>query len=247
METPHSPIDTALAKLQHNNYVHALKQVVPEIIEIPADDSLPDCCFIEDTCVIVGSTVLMSHPGAPTREPEVRAVYDRLKQYSHLTIVQMQEPAHLDGGDVLVTGKEILVGLSARTNESGIEALKKTFQHMKVRHIPVPKEETLHLKSVMSALDENTLIFTDTISGREMAEKVQHGLEDPYEIIFVPDSIAANVLRIRDTVLLQEGFPQSLSIIAPHVQKRNLKLHTINMSELIKADGALTCCSIFLL
>ena len=35
--------------------------------------------------------------------------------------------AKLDGGDVLWTGREILVGLSHRTNAKGLEAVKEAF------------------------------------------------------------------------------------------------------------------------
>ena len=33
----------------------------------------------------------------------------------------------LDGGDVLFTGREILVGLSSRTNQAGVEAVQAAF------------------------------------------------------------------------------------------------------------------------
>ena len=40
------------------------------------------------------------------------------------------------------------------------------------------------------------------------------------------------------------GFPQSEAIIARVCEETGLTLHTLDMSELAKADGALTCCSV---
>ena len=37
-----------------------------------------------------------------------------------LTVVEMTDPARMDGGDVLFTGREFLVGLSDRTNQVSV-------------------------------------------------------------------------------------------------------------------------------
>ena len=71
----------------------------------------------------------------------------------------MKSPATLDGGDVLVMPLEILVGLSTRTNESGVDTLRSSFPDHHVISFPV--EEGLHFKSIMSQLDESTIVIVD--------------------------------------------------------------------------------------
>ena len=44
----------------------------------------------------------------------------------------MTEPAYMDGGDVLFTGREFFVGISSRTNKEGVEFLAKTFPQYQV-------------------------------------------------------------------------------------------------------------------
>lgn len=66
----------------------------------------------------------------------------------------------------------------------------------------------------------------------------------PLTFIYLPDSIAANVLRIGPNVVMQEGFPESEALVSQLCKERGLVLHTLCMAELIKADGALTCCSV---
>jgi dimethylargininase len=67
--------------------------------------------------------------GAPSRRGEVIGVKSSLEQLKSLhilnEIVSMEAPATLDGGDVLTMEKEILVGLSKRTNQGGVEWLTK--------------------------------------------------------------------------------------------------------------------------
>ena len=46
---------------------------------------------------------------------------------------------------------------------------------------------------------------------------------------------------------LQAGFPRSEALLERVCTERGLRLHKLlRMSEFIKADGALTCCSILL-
>lgn len=42
---------------------------------------------------------------------------EALGKISGLSIVEMTDPARMDGGDVLFTGREFFVGLSDRTNQ----------------------------------------------------------------------------------------------------------------------------------
>jgi dimethylargininase len=121
-----TPIDLELAKQQHAAYVSVLKGLVEEIIELPADNSLPDCPFVEDTAVEIGSKALVTCPGAPLRRGEVAVVRDALLNLG-VQISEAKSPSLIDGGDVLYTGGMLFVGMSKRTNEGGVKALATTF------------------------------------------------------------------------------------------------------------------------
>ena len=60
-------------------------------------------------------------------EYNFRCFFISIRCLSGLKIVDMTEPAELDGGDVLFTGRELFVGLSSRTNKEGVECLEKAF------------------------------------------------------------------------------------------------------------------------
>src|SRR5690242_9099558 len=106
----------------------------------------------------------------------------------------MQEPACLDGGDVLVMPTEIFVGLSKRSNKEAVEVLSKAFPSRKVFGVPV--KANLHLKSSLSALDEKTIVVADKDFARETMENINKVAETPYDVIYVPDIPASNVVRV---------------------------------------------------
>ena len=116
-----TPIDLDIARAQHSQYVNALKQLGCEVLELPAEADLPDSVFVEDIAFILPHTAVITRPGADSRKPETESIIRALSPYINLT--HLQEPATLDGGDVLVIGKNIFIGLSTRSNQDAIDQL----------------------------------------------------------------------------------------------------------------------------
>ncbi|XP_071010738.1 N(G),N(G)-dimethylarginine dimethylaminohydrolase 1-like [Oncorhynchus clarkii lewisi] len=68
-----SDVDLEKAQREHEVYVGVLKQKLGlEVIELPADESLPDCVFVEDAAVVCGDTALITRPGAESRRKELQ-------------------------------------------------------------------------------------------------------------------------------------------------------------------------------
>ena len=141
------------AQAQHAALVDVLKRDcgLGLVRELPAD-GFPDSVFIEDTAVAVGSRVLVTVPGASSRQGETRRVRSVLEKMPGVDVVDMAETegARLDGGDVLFTGQELLVGLSHRTNAAGADAMQRAFPKIPVRTINIKEfgDSALHLKFV---------------------------------------------------------------------------------------------------
>jgi len=240
------PIDVKLAYAQHERYTEILRELVGQLIVVPADERYPDSCFIEDTAIMVESVVVIARIGADSRRGESSAVYSVLQKLQQiepdLRLHRLAEPATLDGGDVLQMAGKIFVGLSKRTNAEAVTQLKALFPE---RVVALPVAAGLHLKSVLSALDDATLLVADQAPARAMAEHILTVLPKA-RALHLPDAVAANVVRVGDTVLIQEGFPHSEKLLLDAAAVRNLQVMKLNMSELIKADGALTCCSLLM-
>jgi dimethylargininase len=240
---PPVPIDLALASRQHEDYIHLLEKLVPKVVRIAADPNHPDCNFIEDTAIIAGDVAVISRMGAFERRGEEAPIAEALKTLGVKNIHYLQSPGTMDGGDILYTGKHLFVGLSRRTNASAFHQLKEIFQD-KIEVISIPVIEGLHLKSVISLFDSETLIVAATSAGAHVQEKIQSLTNSDYIFISVPESIASNVLRIGSHLVIQEGFFASETILQDLCNQKSVTLMKLNMSELIKADGALTCGSL---
>eukprot|EP00118_Oscarella_pearsei_P020466 m.221747 g.221747 ORF g.221747 m.221747 type:complete len:186 (+) comp39965_c0_seq2:1121-1678(+) len=119
-EQPSSPIDLAKARSQHDHYVEVLRGLVSQLVVLPADDSYPDCVFVEDPAVVCGNRAVVCNIGHESRRGEVSAIRDVLRDFG-LTIADMtvdgSDDAKMDGGDVLFTGHEFFVGMSERTSQ----------------------------------------------------------------------------------------------------------------------------------
>lgn len=240
LSPPPVPIDLDLAKQQHENYIQLLKSLLEEVIVIPGDPHHPDCNFIEDTAIIVENNSVISLMGAFERRGEELPVALAIEKLGTKNITYIEAPGTMDGGDILYTGSHLFVGLSRRTNAEALQQLKDIF-HGKVDVIGIPVEEGLHLKSILSQFDQHTLVIADSESGQSVQNLISEATNDAYAFIQVPDTIASNVLRIGSTIIVQEGFPDSEVLLRKNSDAMHLNLVTINMSELIKADGALTC------
>jgi dimethylargininase len=231
MHAPAEPIDVARARAQHAGYVAALRALGVELVELPADPALPDCCFVEDTAVIAEGVALITRPGAASRRGETAAV--RAALAGRMPIHEMAEPATLDGGDCLLAGRRLHIGLSSRTNAAGVARAREVFGPAGIDVIPVAMPPALHLKSVCSPLGDRAVLVAQgmlppgTFAARELS-------------VPAAEAVAANVVTIGRAALVAAGCPATAAL----VEAAGFAAHPVDTSELRKADGALTCLSI---
>src|SRR4051812_10898494 len=114
-----APIDFERVLAQHDAYRAALSDCGLQVVRLDDADAFADGVFIEDTAVVLDEIAILTRPGAESRRAEVPGVESALRPYR--PVRRIAAPATLDGGDVVVVGKRILVGRSARTNSDGID------------------------------------------------------------------------------------------------------------------------------
>jgi dimethylargininase len=226
------PLDYERAVAQHAAYQQLLGTLGLEVTCLPADAELPDAVFIEDTAIVVDELAVMTRPGAPSRRPEVWAVEAALQR--HRPIARLTEPATLDGGDVLRLGRTLYVGLSSRSNLAGIEQLRALLEPLGYRVEPVEVRGCLHLKSAATAASDSLLVVNPAWCDPRSFGSVDVLEIDPAE------PYGANVVRLEQCVIAAAAFPRSVA----RLRARGLQVHTVDVSELAKAEGAVTCCSL---
>ncbi len=228
---PPEPIDVDRARRQHADYLAALRTCGAEVVELPADESLPDCCFIEDTAVVAGGVALITRPGAASRRREPDAVRPVLA--ARMPVEEMVEPATLDGGDCLLLGRTLYVGRSGRTNAAGAARARQVFGHAGITVVEVPVTGALHLKSVCSPLGDDLVVVAPGALPPGTFDA--HVLEVP-----AGEPAGANLVTIGRSAVIAAGCPETARL----VDAAGWRPVPVDTSELRKADGALTCLSL---
>ena len=229
-----SPIDVEVARSHHHGYVQALKELGCAVLELPAESDLPDSVFVEDTAVILPEAALITRPGADSRKPEVDSIIRALRPYRELFLIE--PPATVDGGDVLVLGKKIYVGMSTRSNQAAVDQMNNLLGKFGYQAQGVEMHDCLHLKTAVTRVDDKTLLINRKWVDVENFEG--------FNLIDVDESepFAANCLPVSDTIIFPVAFPKT----AAKLQERGYKLKQVVVDELAKAEGAVTCCSLII-
>jgi dimethylargininase len=231
--------DLAKALEQHARYCDALIGCGLRLTCLEPDEAFPDGTFVEDTALVTGRGAILTRPGAPTRRGEVDSVAAALRMfYGH--VQPIAGPGTVDGGDVCEAEGYFLIGMSARTNETGASQLAEHLRHMHytagivdIRSL----EGLLHLKSGLAYLGEGVWLADAAIQNvlRSSAAPVRELIE-----VSAGERYAANCVRLNDAVLMAEGYPR----VAGALRDKGFTPIPLEMSEFRKMDGGLSCLSL---
>jgi dimethylargininase len=225
-------IDIPLAVAQHSEYEATLRALGARVERVVAAPDLPDSVFVEDTAVVFDEIALLMRPGAASRRAEVDAVAAALARYR--PIQSIAAPGTMDGGDVLQVGRRVFVGMSLRTNQEALRQLQATLRPLGYAVDAVPVEHGLHLKSAVTAAADDLLVLNPAWIDGARFGGVEWIATDPDE------PSGANVVRVGDAVVCAASAPRTRE----RLEARGLVVRTAPGSELAKAEGALTCCSL---
>jgi dimethylargininase len=227
-----TPIDLALANRQHCEYEACLAELGLDVISLPAEPDLPDSVFVEDPVVAVEEVAVIARTGAVSRRREAESLAGALRPHRPLRF--MREPATLDGGDVLHAGRTIYAGLSHRTNREGIRQLAEFTKPFGYTVVPVEVRGCLHLKSGVSSLGDGAALIHRSW--------VDAGAFHDLRLIDVPEPWGANVLAVRGAIVMPASFPETAAML----EDLGYRVRKVDVSEMQKAEGAVTCMSILL-
>ncbi|MEO5565639.1 MAG: dimethylargininase [Luteimonas sp.] len=225
-------IDLDLARSQHAAYCGALAALGCEVRRLPALNALADAVFVEDVALVLDEVAVMTRPGAASRRAEVEPMADVLAAYRPL--LRIEAPGTVDGGDIVRLGRDVYVGQAARSNADGVAQLARMLLPFGYRVHAVTTHGCLHLKSAVTVVADDTLLVQP--AWVDIAGFSNHRLleVDPSE------GHAANAVRIGDAVIHPSCFPRTHE----RLRQAGISVHAVDVSELQKAEGAVTCCSL---
>jgi dimethylargininase len=218
---------------EHGAYAAALAAAGLNVAILDPLESYPDALFVEDPALVFPEGAIVLRPGAPSRADEGEYLRGALAA-RFAQVLELGE-GHADGGDVLALPDRVFVGLSARTDRTGAEALARLLDQLGYRAaiVETPRQ-VLHLKTASSLIDEETVLATTALAAS--------GIFAGYRVIEVPvgEEGGANVLRVRDTLLIGQGYPGTVSLLGGG----GVEVVTLPNREIAKIDAGLTCMSL---
>jgi dimethylargininase len=218
----------------HAHYIETLQEAGAEVTELTALEEFPDSVFVEDVALCLPEVAVLMRPGAASRAGEVAQMAPVLRDF-YEQVFEIDAPGHIEGGDILTTSREILVGRSERTDSAGIAQLTDLVKPLgySVREVLTPPG-VLHFKTDCSLLDAETILATPRLAAS--------GCFEGYRVIHTADGeeAAANSIRYNDLVLIPAGFP----LTRGRLLEAGYQVHEINNSECAKLDGGMSCLSL---
>ncbi len=220
------------ASIQLERYCDLLRKWGVDLMPMAASDSYPDCCFVQDTAVVLDEVCVIASMGAPARFGEVSEVEKLIAPFRKIR--RIFPPATLDGGDVVQFGKRLFVGLSSRTNARGIAALEKIAEMFGYTVVPVAVTGGLHLTTGCGIVNDETVLLNPRWVDASAFKDLRR--------LYVPEEEpwAANTIRVDDAVCVEDEAPRTVDLVRPYAGS----IDTLDISEFRKAEGSLSCLSL---
>lgn len=244
-------IDPAKARRQHETLRSLMSEAGADIVLLPPESDLPDAPFVQDVLIAFpdpstpqGPTRLLvaTRPGAPSRRPEVGSVFDLAKTLTDAGCLDLtiEEPGTLDGGDVLLYGNRVAIGLSGRTNKDGAEQLKAALDQLGYEtHLCPVSDDRLHFASAITKVRADCFIGTERGFRDFDAVSADALPRDEIRRIVIPDEeiVAHNVVLIGNDLFVPAGNPISVGLL----QEAGEHVTEVDFDQYTRADAGLTC------
>ncbi|MDK4741430.1 arginine deiminase family protein (plasmid) [Rhizobium sp. CB3171] len=221
-------------KAEHDDYIAAMRDAGVKVTILPALEAFPDSIFVEDPALVFTEGAILLRPGAASRAGESAAIASALRERFDI-VLDLPGHGFVDGGDVLTTPKGVMIGLSARTDKAGAEALAGCLDKLgrKAELVATP-EGVLHFKTDCSLLDEETVLST--------ARLARSGVFKDFKQIIIPEGEepAANALRVNDVLMVPSDYPRTLEML----DKLGYRIAPMKTTEIGRIDAGLSCLSL---
>ncbi len=206
----HAP-NFATASAQHDCLCDLLSEAGAEVVSLPASEALTlDAVYAHDASLATDYGLLLMNPGKQTRVPEAQAQAEFGAQLGIPKFGEIRAPGTSESGDILwLDAHTLLVGDGYRTNKAGISQLRAflSSRNIEVLSAPLPygsgPSACLHLMSLMSMLDEQTILVDLPWLAVETVELLKARKFQLIEIEYSErDTLACNVLALGNKRLI---------------------------------------------
>ncbi|WGD33806.1 arginine deiminase family protein [Olleya sp. YS] len=223
----------------------------PELIKDCNQIFARDIAFVIDD-VLVKANIL------PDRENELEAIQYVIDKINPEKVIRPPEEVHIEGGDVMLWNDYIFIGtyrgddyadyIVARTNQEGVDFIKKTFPHKKVKSFDLNKSQTnpydnaLHLDCCFQPIGTNKAILHKE-GFRDQSEYewlLNYFGEDNCFIITKEEmfNMNSNIFSISENVIISE---KNFTRLNSWLRNNGFTVEEVPYAEIAKQEGLLRC------
>ncbi|WP_096153972.1 dimethylarginine dimethylaminohydrolase family protein [Bacillus sp. FJAT-45066] len=234
----HVGIHTELAKIQHQNFVNSMEANGVEVIRLTPQSHFPEQVFTRDIGFTYGPVIFVAEMAHELRQGEEQVLKDWLEE-NDISYFNLKGDK-IEGGDVIVDGHTIYVGLSNRTNHRAIEQLKAIFPQHEVVMLPF-EEKYLHLDCVFNIISPTEAIyFPEAFTQKEIDI-----LTARFELIEVTTeeqfTMGTNMLSIGNKKIFSLPINKKIN---SKLKRRGYDVIEVDIMEIIKSGGSFRCCTL---
>jgi dimethylargininase len=225
-------IDVERAAAQHRVYCDVLQDLGARVEAITPLPDAPDGVFVEDTAVVIDEVAVIARPGVASRAGEAITTASALLPYRAL--LNLSDTATLEGGDVMRVGRTLYVGRSGRTNQTAVSELGALLAPWGYRVEGVDLDGCLHLKTACTFVPPHYVLANPAwVDPHIFAGLTLVAVDDD-------EPFAGNTLTLGGVTLVPRQCPRTAALL----RARGVITRDVDLSELAKAEGALTCSSL---
>jgi N-dimethylarginine dimethylaminohydrolase len=238
------PLDLELAQAQHAAMAQAYRAAGVTVYNVdPAGVPSPNQMFVADLMFMTPEGVILARPASTVRAGEERPVARRLADIGAPIVRSIRGRGTFEGADAMwLDPQTAILGRGLRTNAEGAAQVTATLVEMGVRVIQVDLPYgTMHLMGMLRIVDHDLAIAWPKRLAHAGVEALR---ERGYQVAFLPDEIEAarrsafNFVTLGPRrVLMNAGNP----ITQGFLESLGVTCHTVDVSELRKAAGAIGC------
>lgn len=230
-------IDTEKAEKQHQQFTNTLRDQGVNVFSLDAIASLNEQVFTRDIGFTIDDTVFISSMARDIRKKEIRILEDFLNK-QNIPYIALKEPS-IEGGDVVIHGDTIYIGISERTTRKAIAELQSYLKDKEV--IPLPlREDILHLDCAFNIISEDeALIYSPAFKSEDVKR-----LSGRFSLIETPEeeqlTLATNVVSIGNNTIISLPENKQTNLV---LREKGYNVIENNFSEIIKSGGSFRCCT----
>ena len=238
------PLNLEKVQQEHGNLKQAYKDLGVKVYDLnPQFLPPPNVMFLADLFFMTPEGAILARPASSVRAGEEVHVARILSELRIPILKTIRGTGTFEGADAAwINPETVIVGKGLRTNDEGIAQLTSILNETGVNVIEVDLPHgTMHLMGMLRFLDDNLAVaWPKRIAYSAVKALNNNGID----VQFIPDEIEAIsgmalnfVTTGRKRILMPKNNPKTQNFY----QSLGVECQTIEVTELMKATGAVGC------